>query len=86
MSISVRTPTYRRHKPTGKAVVTIDGRDHYLGKFLNDTDFEAASQALRGELVNAGAHDTVCIKTGRIFDTFVEVGAFLVTTPYQIKT
>ena len=25
-------PSYRLHKPTGRAVVTIDGRDHYLGK------------------------------------------------------
>ncbi len=25
------TPTYRLHKATGQAVVTIDGRDHYLG-------------------------------------------------------
>jgi hypothetical protein len=24
-------PTYRRHKPTGKGVVTLDGRDIYLG-------------------------------------------------------
>ena len=30
--MSVRTPSYRRHKPTGQAVVTIDGRDFYLGK------------------------------------------------------
>ncbi len=29
----MRTPSYRLHKPTGKAVVTIDGKDHYLGKF-----------------------------------------------------
>ncbi len=28
-----RTPSYRLHKPTGKAVVTLDGKDHYLGKF-----------------------------------------------------
>jgi integrase len=27
-----RIPTYRLHKPTGQAVVTIDGRDHYLGR------------------------------------------------------
>ena len=26
-----RTPSYRRHKPSGRAVVTIDGRDFYLG-------------------------------------------------------
>ncbi len=29
---SFRVPTYRRHKPTGLAVVTIGGRDVYLGK------------------------------------------------------
>jgi hypothetical protein len=26
-------PTYRRHKPTGQAVVTLCGKDHYLGKW-----------------------------------------------------
>jgi integrase len=26
-----RTPAYRRHKPSGQAVVTLNGRDHYLG-------------------------------------------------------
>ena len=25
------TPRYRHHKPSGQAVVTIDGRDFYLG-------------------------------------------------------
>ena len=29
--LSSRVPSYRRHKPTGQAVVTIDGRDFYLG-------------------------------------------------------
>jgi len=28
-----RVPSYRRHKPTGKAVVTLKGRDIYLGKY-----------------------------------------------------
>ena len=28
----VRTPSYRLHKPTGQAVVTLDGRDLYLGR------------------------------------------------------
>jgi hypothetical protein len=27
------TPAYRRHKPTNKAVVTLSGNDHYLGKW-----------------------------------------------------
>jgi len=39
--MSVRTPSYRLHKPTGQAVVTIDGRDFYLGKH--------GSQASRSE-------------------------------------
>ena len=30
--MSVRTPSYRLHKPTGQAVVTLNGRDVYLGK------------------------------------------------------
>lgn len=29
----VRTPSYRRHKASGKAVVTLAGKDHYLGVF-----------------------------------------------------
>lgn len=28
-----RLPSYRLHKPSGQAVVTIRGKDHYLGKF-----------------------------------------------------
>jgi len=28
-----RVPSYRHHKPTGRAVVTINGRDIYLGKW-----------------------------------------------------
>jgi integrase len=30
--MSFRTPSYRLHKPTGQAVVTLNGRDLYLGK------------------------------------------------------
>jgi hypothetical protein len=31
--VSVRTPSYRLYKPTGLAVVTLGGRDLYLGRF-----------------------------------------------------
>src|SRR5689334_1811243 len=27
-----RTPSYRLHRPTGQAVVTLNGRDYYLGR------------------------------------------------------
>jgi len=29
----LRVPKYRRHKPSGQAVVTLNGRDIYLGKW-----------------------------------------------------
>ena len=32
----VRTPTYRHHKPSGRAVLTIDGKDFYLGKWRSE--------------------------------------------------
>ena len=28
-----RVPSYRRHKPSGQAVVTLNGKDRYLGKW-----------------------------------------------------
>jgi hypothetical protein len=32
MPKTLRVPSYRRHKPTGQAVVTLNGKDRYLGK------------------------------------------------------
>lgn len=29
----IRIPSYRLHKPTGQAVVSLNGRDHYLGRY-----------------------------------------------------
>src|SRR6202162_703250 len=31
--MSRRTPKYRLHKPSGQDVVTLNGRDYYLGKW-----------------------------------------------------
>ena len=28
---ALRVPSYRRHKPSGQAVVTLSGKDFYLG-------------------------------------------------------
>jgi hypothetical protein len=41
-----RIPAYRLHKPTGQAVVTIDGRDYYLGRYGTP-----ASRALYDHLI-----------------------------------
>ena len=35
--MSARTPQYRLHKPTGQAVVTLSGKDFYLGRFGSAT-------------------------------------------------
>lgn len=32
----LKVPSYRHHKPSGRAVVTIDGKDYYLGKWNTD--------------------------------------------------
>lgn len=33
MPRTLRVPSYRLHRPSGQAVVTLSGRDHYLGQF-----------------------------------------------------
>jgi hypothetical protein len=35
--LNARTPKYRKHKASGQAVVTISGRDHYLGPWKSQT-------------------------------------------------
>ena len=36
----VRTPSYRLHKPTQQAVVRIQGRDFYLGRYGTEASRE----------------------------------------------
>jgi integrase len=48
-----RVPSYRRHKPTGQAVVTLDGRDIYLGRW-NSTQSRREYDRLIGEWLAAG--------------------------------
>eukprot|EP00456_Euglypha_rotunda_P083128 TRINITY_DN8221_c0_g1_i9.p1 TRINITY_DN8221_c0_g1~~TRINITY_DN8221_c0_g1_i9.p1 ORF type:complete len:118 (-),score=6.71 TRINITY_DN8221_c0_g1_i9:337-690(-) len=44
--MSIRIPSYRLRKPSGRAVVTISGRDHYLGPFGS-----VQSRQLYGKLI-----------------------------------
>ncbi len=41
-----KAPSYRLHKPSGQAVVTIEGRDHYLGAFDSPQSHEAYGRKL----------------------------------------
>ncbi len=48
----MRVPSYRRHKASGQAIVTIRGKDHYLGKF------DSAESRLKYEELIAGYRRT----------------------------
>jgi integrase len=49
----LRVPTYRRHRPTGQAVVTLNGRDFYLGPW-NSKASRVEYDRLIGEWLAAG--------------------------------
>ena len=57
-----RLPSYRLHKPSGRAVVTLDGRVHYLGAFgtaESQAEYErliAEWLAARGRRAGSPAH------------------------------
>ena len=48
-----RIPSYRRHKPSGQAVVTLNGRDIYLGKW-NTKASKAEYERLAGAWLAGG--------------------------------
>jgi integrase len=53
MSKSLCVPSYRHHKPSGQAVVTLNGRDLYLGKH-GSSESRAEYQRLVGEWLTRG--------------------------------
>lgn len=53
-SHSLRQPSYRLHKPTGQAVVTVCGRDIYLGKHGSADSKRAYKRVILEFLANDG--------------------------------
>jgi hypothetical protein len=53
MPDALHVPKYRRHKPTGQGVVTLNGKDHYLGKWKSAAS-KAEYNRLIGEWLAAG--------------------------------
>jgi hypothetical protein len=49
------TPSYRHHKPSGQAVVTLSGRDMYLGRF-DSPERRAEHDRLIAEWLANGRH------------------------------
>jgi hypothetical protein len=60
-----RPPAYRRHKRSGQAVVTIDGRDLYLGKHGTAASREAYQRTIgewkQGRRLSADAKYTASV-------------------------
>jgi len=48
---SLRIPAYRKHKPSGQAVVTLNGKDHYLGPHRTAASKEAYNRLVQEWLV-----------------------------------
>lgn len=61
-AISLRTPKYRHHKAKGLAVVTIAGRDIYLGKYGSPASKEEYRR-LVAEYVQSGGAPQVDAKS-----------------------
>ncbi len=64
-----RVPKYRRHKPTGQAVVTLGGRDHYLGRHGTAASREKYARLVaewleRGRQVPAPAAEAAGVAAG----------------------
>ena len=59
-----RQPKYRLHKPTGRAVVTLNGKDHYLGVFGSPESHEAYRRKI-AEWFAAGGPERLPASSGR---------------------
>jgi integrase len=55
-AMPARIPTYRLHKPTGLAVVTLDGKDHYLGRHGSRESRQAYDRLLAEYLTCRARH------------------------------
>ena len=53
MSKPIRVPSLRLHKPSGQAVVTVNGRDYYLGRF-GSHESETEYKRLLAEYLSGG--------------------------------
>jgi hypothetical protein len=53
-----KLPAYRRHKATGQAVVTLGGKDYYLGPWKSVASRNEYQRVTREWLVSGGVHAT----------------------------
>lgn len=72
MSNAPRIPSYRRHKPSGQAVVTLGGRDIYLGKYNS-----AASRAEYNRLIAEWTANNGTLTSGHDLTVIELAAAFM---------
>ena len=59
---STRQPSYRQHKASGQAVVTIDGKDIYLGRYGTPASKAAYDRTIKEWLGNGLIVSFLCIR------------------------
>lgn len=73
-AVSTRVPKYRRHKAKGLAVVTLGGRDHYLGKYGSDESREAYRRLIAEWMLGGGKHlvDPVAVSVAEVLVAYLK--------------
>ena len=61
--LTVSLPSYRHHKPSGRAVVTLNGKDHYLRPRQSEESKEQYNRLI-AEWVAARKTTTASVGTG----------------------
>jgi integrase len=84
-----RVPKYRHHKPTNQAVVTLNGKDYYLGRWKSAAS-HAEYERLVGEWLAGGRYlpaadaGVTVAELGRAYWKFAE-GYYPATSLYRVK-
>jgi hypothetical protein len=59
MSAEKSPPRYRHFRPKNLGVVRIDGRDHYLGRYVSPESWEKNYRLLAGHAIKGSVTPTV---------------------------
>ncbi len=86
--MSSRTPSYRMHRPSHQAVVTISGRDVYLGPFGSKTSKQTYDRVIAEWLANGrrltSKHDATVDEVVIAYMAYVD-GRYASNEPANIK-
>ncbi len=66
-------PSLRHHRPSGRAVVTLDGKDHYLGKFGSTESRESYHRLLADWMIARKAAESAPVKVNASTLSIVEI-------------